>query len=41
LRALTQGRGSFTMRLSHYEEVPPHVVDEVSAATKKRLEEER
>lgn len=41
LRALTQGRGSFTMSLSHYEEVPPHVAEEVSAAAKKRLEEER
>ena len=41
LRALTQGRGSFTMTLSHYEEVPPHVAEAVSAAAKKRTEEER
>ncbi|HEY3380085.1 MAG TPA: elongation factor G [Armatimonadota bacterium] len=41
LRALTQGRGSFSMTLSHYEEVPPHVADAVSAAAKKRAEEER
>lgn len=25
LRSLTQGRGSFTMELSHYEEVPAHI----------------
>lgn len=41
LRALTQGRGSFSMSLSHYEEVPPHIIDEVRAAAKKRAEEER
>ena len=40
LRALTQGRGSFTMTISHYEEVPPHVAEAVSAAAKKRTEEE-
>ncbi len=41
LRALTQGRGSFTMSLSHYEEVPPHVADAVIAEAKKRREEEQ
>jgi elongation factor G len=41
LRALTQGRGSFTMSISHYEEVPPHVVDQIAADAKKRDEEER
>ena len=41
LRALTQGRGSFTLSLSHYEEVPAHIADEVSANAKKRAEEER
>lgn len=35
LRALTQGRGSFTMALSHYEEVPSHVAEAVNAAAKK------
>lgn len=39
LRALTQGRGSFTMTLSHYEEVPPHVVDAIVAEARKREEE--
>jgi elongation factor G len=41
LRALTQGRGSFTMSFSHYEEVPPHVTDSIIAEAKKRQEEER
>jgi len=41
LRALTQGRGSFTMTLSHYEEVPPHIAEQVIADSKRRAEEER
>jgi len=41
LRALTHGRGSFTMSLSHYEEVPPHVCEAIVAEAKKRSEEER
>jgi elongation factor G len=41
LRALTQGRGSFTMSLSHYEEVPPHIADTIVAEAKQRAEEER
>jgi len=41
LRALTQGRGSFTMSFSHYEEVPPHVVDDIVADARRRSEEER
>ncbi|MHB0936684.1 MAG: elongation factor G [Armatimonadota bacterium] len=41
LRALTQGRGSFTMSFSHYEEVPPHIADQIIAEAKRRSEEER
>ena len=41
LRALTQGRGSFTMTLSHYEEVPPHIGEQIIAESKRRAEEER
>ncbi len=41
LRALTQGRGSFTMSLSHYEEVPPHAAEGIIADAKRRAEEER
>jgi len=29
LRSLTQGRGTYTMQFSHYEEVPSNVVQEV------------
>lgn len=40
LRALTQGRGSFTMSVSHYEEVPPHVAEQIIAEAAKRRNEE-
>ncbi|ACZ41961.1 translation elongation factor G [Thermobaculum terrenum ATCC BAA-798] len=29
LRSITQGRGTFTMEFSHYEEVPPHLTDQI------------
>ncbi|MDR7443048.1 MAG: elongation factor G [Armatimonadota bacterium] len=29
LRSMTQGRGSYTMEFSHYEEVPPNVAEEI------------
>jgi len=29
LRSMTQGRGSYTMEFSHYEEVPPSVAEEI------------
>ncbi len=32
LRSMTQGRGTFTMEFSHYEEVPAHVAQKVIAA---------
>jgi len=32
LRSMTGGRGFFTMELSHYEKVPPHVTQELIAA---------
>jgi elongation factor G len=31
LRSLTQGRGSYTMEFSHYEEVPPHLAQKIIA----------
>ena len=34
LRSMTQGRGSFTMEIDHYEEVPPHVSQKVISAKK-------
>ena len=35
IRAMTQGRGSFQMELSHYEEVPAHIVQRISAEGEK------
>lgn len=32
LRSMTGGRGYFTMTLSHYQIVPPHVAEEIIAA---------
>jgi elongation factor G len=34
LRSMTQGRGSFTMEFSHYEEVPAHISQKIIAARK-------
>jgi elongation factor G len=31
LRALTQGRGGYTMEYSHYEEVPPYQAEKIIA----------
>jgi elongation factor G len=38
LRAITQGRGTYTMEYSHYEQVPPHVVQKIIAESKKEPE---
>ena len=35
LRALTQGRGSFTMDFDHYEEVPAHLASKIVEAAKR------
>ena len=35
LRSMTQGRGSFTMEFSHYEEVPASVAAEIIEGRKK------
>ena len=34
LRAMTQGRGSFTMEFERYEEVPAHLAEEIIEARK-------
>ena len=31
LRALTNGRGTFTFKMDHYEEVPSHLVEKIKA----------
>jgi len=41
LRAMTQGRGIFTMKFSHYEEVPSHVAQGVIEAARKAREAEK
>lgn len=41
LRSMTQGRGTYELKLDHYEEVPEHVAKEIIAAYEKsRVEEE-
>ena len=41
LRSMTQGRGSYDLKLSHYDEVPEHIAKEIMAAYEKsRVEEE-
>ncbi|MFN8534194.1 MAG: elongation factor G [Dehalococcoidia bacterium] len=39
LRSITQGRGSFTMTLGHYEEVPSHLAQTIIAEAKKAAEQ--
>ncbi len=31
LKSITQGRGSFTMEFSHYQEAPPHITQKIIA----------
>lgn len=38
LRSITQGRGSFTMRFSHYEEVPPQIAEGIIEKARKERE---
>ena len=39
LRSMTQGRGYYTVELSHYEVVPPHVAEPVVEAARREREE--
>ncbi len=39
LRSMTGGRGSFTMKFDHYEEVPSHLAEKIIAEAKKEREE--
>jgi elongation factor G len=39
LRSITGGRGAFTMRFSHYEEVPSHLADKIIAEAEREKEE--
>jgi elongation factor G len=38
LRSMSQGRGVFTMKFDHYEEVPSHLAEKVIAAARKEKE---
>ncbi len=40
LRSITQGRGVYTMTLSHYESVPSHIASEIVAQAQKEKQEE-
>jgi elongation factor G len=40
LRSMTQGRASFHMELSHYDQVPKQIREKIIAETQKRMEEE-
>jgi elongation factor G len=41
LRSMTQARGTFEMEFSHYEEVPPHLAQQIIAeAARARVERE-
>jgi elongation factor G len=39
LRSITGGRGAFTLRFSHYEEVPSHIADRVIKESEREKEE--
>lgn len=41
LRSLTGGRGVFEMEFSHYEQVPPHLQQEIVEARRRELEAEK
>ena len=40
LRSMTQGRASFQMEFSHYEEVPKPLQEKIISEAKKRKQEE-
>ncbi len=39
LRSMTGGRGTYTMKFSHYEEVPSHIAQKIVEQAKKEKEE--
>ena len=40
LRSITSGRGAFTMELSGYEQVPPHLVEKIKSESSAESAEE-
>jgi len=41
LRAMTQGRGRFTMEFAHYEKIPDHLAEGIIAKAREKKEQER
>ena len=41
LRSMTQARGFYTIRFSHYDIVPSHLVEKIAEAARKRAEKEK
>jgi len=41
LRSITQGRGTFSVKFSHYEEVPANITQEIIAQAKREEEEDK
>jgi elongation factor G len=41
LRSITSGRGQFTMKVSHYEEIPAAIAEKVISESKKEMGEEK
>ncbi len=41
VRALTGGRGTYTMRFSHYQEVPPHLAQPIVEAARREKEQQQ
>jgi len=41
LRSMTQGRGSYTIEFSHYEEVPSHLAQRIIAEAREGSKESR
>ena len=41
LRSITQGRGIYRRKFSHYEEVPAEIAEKLIAAVRKEKEEEK
>lgn len=41
LRSLTRGRGQYSMKFSHYEEVPPHIAEKIIEEARKKASEQK
>ena len=36
LKSMTQGRGTYTVEFSHYQEVPAHIIEKIAAERQAR-----